>query len=226
MNHHNSNTLKQLNRWLYDHYGDQQWWPATSRFEVMIGAILTQNTSWTNVERALQGLQSAIPLEPEALLTLELSQLAQLIRPSGYFNVKAARLQHYCRWFLQQGGFAGLDQLTTPILRQRLLAVHGIGPETADDMLLYAFQRPVFVVDSYTKRLFARVGLVADDIGYEVLRAWVEAVFVDGDDVVQLFNELHAMIVIHAKQYCRKKPLCEGCPLRCMCQYERSETGV
>ena len=197
-------------------YGDQHWWPAETAFEVMLGAVLTQNTAWTNVERALDQLRAQIPLRPESVLALVESRLAELIRPSGYFNVKARRLRSFCAALLEAGGESALAELPTDELRRWLLAINGIGPETADDILLYAFERPVFVVDAYTRRLFRRLGLIDGDEGYERVRKEVEAAF--GPDTAS-FNEYHALIVRHAKEVCRaRKPACEGCLLRPRCR--------
>ena len=137
--------IQQLAAALATAYGPQHWWPAETRFEVLLGAILTQNTAWTNVEKALDQLRSVVALEPETILSLSREDLAQAIRPAGYFNQKAARIHGFCAWFVERGGFAALDQVETQTLRAELLALHGIGPETADDMVLYAFDRPVFV---------------------------------------------------------------------------------
>jgi endonuclease-3 related protein len=200
---------------LLDHYGPQHWWPADTPFEVMVGAVLTQNTAWTNVEKALVRLAGRVPLTPTALIALPEPDLAELLRPVGYYNVKAARLRAFCAGLLEAGGESGLAALDTMPLRQLLLAMHGVGPETADDMLLYAFDRPVFVIDAYTRRLFARLGLIDGGEGYEVLRAWFEQSL--GADV-PLFNEYHALIVHHAKHLCRsRRPLCEDCTLRHGC---------
>lgn len=193
-------------------YGPQRWWPADTPFEVMVGAILTQNTAWTNVEKALARLAERTPLTPDALLCLSPAELAELIRPVGYFNVKAARLRAFCAAFLAAGGERGLGALDTEALRARLLQMHGVGPETADDMLLYAFHRPVFVIDAYTRRLFARLALIGGDEGYETLRALFERAL--GPDRA-LFNEYHALVVRHAKDICRaRRPLCGDCVLR------------
>jgi endonuclease-3 related protein len=177
----------------------------------MLGAILTQNTAWTNVERALERLVQRCPLDAGSLLALPEAELADAIRPAGYFNVKARRLRAFCAAFVEAGGHDALAALDTPALRQALLAVNGIGPETADDMLLYAFERPVFVVDAYTRRLFTRLGLLAGDEGYETIRTRFEQAL--GPDV-PLFNEYHALIVRHAKDLCRARaPRCAGCCL-------------
>ena len=222
--------VAELQRRLVEAYGPQGWWPAQDPFEVMVGAVLTQNTAWTNVERAIARLRRAQALDPRRLAEAPPGQVAGWIRPAGYFNVKARRLQAYCRWYLEQGGLSGLRRLPTGELRRRLLAVHGIGPETADDILLYALERPVFVVDAYTRRLFRRLGLApglpgqaltGGTGGYEALRAWVERAARRSPaarrDLVGFFNELHALIVRHAKEHCRARPRCPGCPLLARC---------
>lgn len=180
----------------------------------MVGAVLTQNTAWTNVERALARLKARTSLEASALLALDPDALAEALRPAGYFNVKARRLTAFCDYYLESGGFAGLDALDTATLRHGLLAVKGIGPETADDMLLYAFGRPVFVVDAYTRRIFGRLALLAGDEDYETIRAACEQAL--GPDV-QLFGEYHALIVRHGKEVCRTRPDCPPCPLVADC---------
>jgi len=153
-------------------------------------------------------------MDPGAILALSVDVLADALRPVGYFNVKAGRLQSLCRWLLDQGGPQKLEERDTPSLRQALLAVHGVGPETADDILLYAFGRPVFVVDAYTRRLFGRLGFVSDAESYETLRAAIEQALPQDS---RLYNEYHALIVEHAKTTCRTKPLCGGCVLREAC---------
>lgn len=192
---------------LLDRYGRQHWWPAETPFEVMVGAVLTQNTAWSNVEKAIANLKAAGMLERDSMLSMPRQALAEAIHPAGYFNVKAKRLHSLCR-FLQR--HPGLERLDSEPLRSRLLSVHGIGPETADDILLYAFNRPVFVVDAYTRRLFSRVGIIDPDIGYEQLRQGFEKAL--GADV-PLFNEYHALIVVHGKSVCRPRALCEACVL-------------
>lgn len=182
----------------------------------MIGAVLTQNTAWTNVEKAIQNLKQAHYLHPEEIATLPSAELAQCIRPSGYYNVKAKRLQHLCSWYIEQGQHPRLSQLDTPSLRAALLSLHGIGPETADDILLYAFQRPVFVIDAYTRRIFSRLDLFSADAPYEQLRARIELAL---SPDTQLFNEYHALLVRHGKETCRKRPQCEPCCLRKICAH-------
>jgi len=180
----------------------------------MVGAVLTQNTAWANVERAIANLRQQRALDATAILAAPVGQLADWLRPSGYFNVKAVRLQHLCRWYLEAGGHAALRGLSTPVLRQALLDVHGVGPETADDILLYAFDRPVFVIDAYTRRLFARLGLCSGDEPYEELRAMLEGALLPD---VALYNEYHALIVRHAKAVCRVRALCIDCVLNSSC---------
>jgi endonuclease-3 related protein len=193
-------------------YGPQHWWPAESPFEVMLGAVLTQNTAWGNVEKAISGLKEADLLSLDALLKADVEEMAASIRPAGYFNLKTQRLLALCRFLDEQGGERALRQWETPRLRQALLAVKGVGPETADDILLYAFQRPVFVIDTYSRRLFARQGLCRGDEPYEVLRIALEQAL-KADHAY--YNEYHALIVRHAKEACRKQPQCEGCCLSC-----------
>lgn len=200
-------------------YGRQAWWPADSPFEVMIGAILTQNTNWSNVEKALVLLKQKIPLTAEALLSLLTADLEVCLKPSGYFRIKTQRLQHYCHWYLEQGAYAGLDQLSTDDLRERLLKVKGIGPETADDIVLYAFNRPVFVIDAYTRRLLQRLELIQGQENYDYCRQLFETQLPKS---VDLYQQYHALIVIHAKQHCRKtKPICHICQLKPICSQNK-----
>ena len=199
---------------LLEQHGPQDWWPGETPFEIMVGAVLTQNTAWINVERAIANLRQARHLDAHRILEADDSELASLLRPSGYFNVKAARLKNYCRWYLQAGGFEVLRGWPTERLRHALLGVKGVGPETADDILLYAFERPVFVVDAYTRRIFSRLGHCASDVGYESLRhAFEHALAPD----VALYNEYHALIVAHGKDICRPRPRCDRCALRHRC---------
>ncbi len=201
---------------LKSHFGPKDWWPGDTAIEVMIGAILTQNTAWTNVEKAIVNLKAVDALDAQAIDGLPQDELAQLIKPSGYYNMKAKRLQAYCRWYIEQGGFEALDQLSTDDMREALLKVYGIGPETADDIVLYAFNRPVFVIDAYTRRIFSRLGHIGGDENYDELRTLFESTL--GPDV-PVFNEYHALIVNHAKDFCRKKPLCGECPLAPNCRH-------
>jgi len=196
-------------------YGEQPWWPGDSRFEIMVGAVLTQNTAWRNVERAIANLEAAGALSPDVILALPDAELAGLIRPSGYYNIKAVRLKNYCRFLQQAGGEAALDNLDDDALRTAVLGVNGVGPETCDDILLYAFARPVFVIDAYTRRLLERYGLADGGESYEALRQGFQAAL--GPDVA-LYQRYHALVVEHAKQACRVKPDCAGCCLAGDCR--------
>ncbi len=207
---------------LIQRYGEQHWWPADSPFEVMVGAILTQNTNWTNVERALENLKARSSLDARQILEHEHEVLAGFLKPSGYFNVKAIRLTTFCRWYIEQGGFEKIDREQTQQIRESLLAIKGIGPETADDILLYAFKRPVFVIDAYTRRIFSRLGFVSDDLSYEQLQQIFEQAL---ETDVAMFNEYHALIVRHGKTHCRTVPQCTGCSLKTLCRYPASSDG-
>lgn len=207
-------TFLQVYKSLFSHYGPQHWWPGDSPFEVMVGAILTQNTAWTNVERAIANLKAISSLTPQSIIGLPVSELAVCLKPSGYFNVKAQRLRNFCQWYVDNGKFESLSRFDTTTLRRHLLAINGIGPETADDMLLYAFERPVFVIDAYTRRLFSRLAVIDAAEGYETLRHRFEAALTPD---AALFNEYHALIVCHAKAVCKKRPACTICCLAGRC---------
>jgi len=189
-------------------YGDQSWWPADSSFEVMVGAVLTQNTAWVNVEQAITNLRRSDSLTLESILALSDEALAQLIRPSGSFNIKAKRLKNLCMWIAENGGESKLAAVDTGTLRSSLLQVNGVGPETADDILLYAFARPVFVIDTYTRRLFSKLYLIQGSEPYEDLRRLFEA---ELDADVGLFNQYHALIVRHAREKCQLTEDCRHC---------------
>ena len=193
--------------------GPMHWWPAKTPFEVIVGAILTQNTSWANVERAIANLRSAQMLTPSAISVARMAKLAILVRPSGYFRQKAKKLKAFVR-FLQReysGSLKRMFDTPTGTLREKLLSVHGIGPETADSILLYAGNQPVFVVDAYTHRIFGRHAITDGEPKYETVRALVEAALPHDS---QLFNEFHALIVNTGKNWCRKnEPRCAECPL-------------
>ena len=198
---------------LNDHYGDLAWWPADSAFEIAVGAILTQNTDWRNVEKALGNLKSANVLSIEAILETSTDQLEMLVRPSGYFRMKADRLKHLCE-FLKLNSFDALKKMGRDQARGRLLSVKGVGPETADDIVLYALDIPSFVIDTYTRRLLERFGLYSSKLKYPVLQA---AFHQQLPEDASLFKQYHALIVEHAKVSCRKKPLCESCVLKDTC---------
>lgn len=203
---------------LHQTYGPQHWWPADSAFEVMVGAVLTQNTSWNNVEKAIANLKNADSLDAQSIVDASHEQLAAWLKPSGYFNIKARRLRNFCVWYLQRGGRAGLASVATAQLREDLLSINGIGPETADDILLYAFGRPVFVVDAYTRRLLSRLGIIQGSESYESVRQLFETELrQQGQGQAKLFNEYHALIVRHGKYICRTRPLCAQCCLAGHC---------
>jgi endonuclease-3 related protein len=205
-------TLMTIYDLLFTAYGPQNWWPAESQFEMMIGAILTQNTSWKNVEKAIQNLKRRDLLSVEALSDIPVPTLAEHIRPAGYFNIKAKRLKNLIV-FIQEKYDGDLSELfsgDTETIRMELLSVRGIGLETADSMLLYGAGRALFVVDTYTHRILSRHNLIGDEAGYYDL----QMLFMDNlPHEVELFKEFHALIVKTGKDYCRKKPLCPDCPL-------------
>jgi endonuclease-3 related protein len=205
--------LLTLYRALFAAYGPQEWWPGDSPFEVMVGAVLTQNTAWVNVEKAIANLKRAGALTPARFRELPVRSLAALIRPSGYYNIKAKRLANLMAFLGKRygGSLARMFRNDPARLREGLLSVNGIGPETADAIMLYAAGHPVFVVDAYTKRIFSRHGLVPADAGYhDVQQLFLRNLPADA----RLFNEYHALIVRLGKEHCRKTaPRCCGCPL-------------
>ena len=201
---------------LLDRYGPQHWWPARTPFEVMIGAVLTQSTAWTNAEKAISNLNQADALTPAAIRALGLLELARLIYPSGFYNVKARRLMALCNYLVKayNDDIEAMSRLQTETLQDGLLGVLGIGEETADDILLYALCRPVFVIDAYSRRTFKRLGLAEGLISY----ADHQALFMrnlHGD--VDMFGEYHALIVHHGREACKTRPLCTTCPLLEVC---------
>lgn len=216
-----------LVRWAYARlsaaYGPQHWWPAETPFEVMLGAVLTQNTAWTNVERALTALAAAGVRTPRRLEALAPAELEVLIRPAGTFRVKARRLRALCAWLREGGGQARLARRSTEALRAALLRVHGIGPETADAILLYAFGRAVFVVDAYARRILGRLGVAEAGFAYEQLRVALQGAL---PPAPPLLNEYHALLVAHAKARCRARaPQCADCPLRRRCAFASAPSG-
>jgi Uncharacterized protein related to Endonuclease III len=211
--------LQEIYRLLFQQYGPQHWWPGDSPFEVMVGAILTQSAAWQNVEKAITNLKTAGAMSPSAVRDLFTCDLAQLIRPSGYYHAKALKLQALARWLSEFCG-DNLDKVfvtDTGLLRQQLLAVYGIGPETADCIPLYAANKPVFVIDAYTRRIITRLGLAPETdtyIAYQNL--FTNKLPQD----TRLFNEYHALLVRHGKETCRKQPVCAGCCLRAICRFQ------
>ena len=198
---------------LYKAYGPRHWWPGETPFEVMVGAILTQNTSWSNVEKAIQKLKGKGILNPEGIHRLEKKELALLIRSSGYYRIKADRLKTFMDFLYEEfdGNLRKMGRRKIEELREKLLGVKGIGPETADSILLYGLKKSVFVVDAYTKRILSRHGLISDKASYEE----VQKLFMDHlphDE--KLFNEYHALFVHLGKMVCRKTPRCEICPIK------------
>jgi endonuclease-3 related protein len=213
-----STTIMQIYQRLCQGYHLDTWWPAQTPFEVAVGAFLTQNTNWNNVEKALANLREAKALDLNILAQMPVAQLEQLIRPSGFFRQKAQRLQHFCRYVLDHhaGSLERLLQRDLDETRSVLLALSGIGPETADSILLYAGQRPSFVVDSYTRRFLGRLGILTGTEKYADIRALFMA---EVKQEVSLYQHYHALIVTHCKEHCRKSPRCETCLFTDICDY-------
>jgi endonuclease III related protein len=197
-------------------YGPQQWWPAKTKFEVIVGAFLTQNTAWTNVERALVNLRRAGILNVAGIRGASLVQLEQLVRPSGYFRQKASRLKTFVAFLDREygGSLRGMFAQPTTSLREQLLALNGVGPETADAILLYAGQHPVFVVDAYTRRILERHSIMPVSSRYDEIRELFQQALTNGAQSAVIFNQAHALIVQVGKNHCRKEASCKGCPLR------------
>lgn len=196
---------------LMDHFGPQEWWPAESTFEMLVGAILTQNVSWLNVEIALENLKSHGALVPERILEMEQIELEILVRPAGFYRQKAERLKSLSQAVLEQDGVVSF--LKQEDLRNKLLGIKGIGPETADSMILYGAGEPTFVVDAYTTRITARVFGVEGD--YHTIKTFFEG-GLPRDPVI--YGEYHALLVVLGKRHCKKsKPVCEGCPICHLC---------
>lgn len=236
------NKFKQIYELLFNKYGSQGWWPVTpiggcrgnsglpipiygvglknekQKFEIILGAILTQNTSWKNVEKAIINLNEKSLIDATKLNNIDEKELAQLIRPAGYYNQKAKKLKIFA-YYLADNYRKSLRRLfdkPIPALREELLGIHGIGPETADSIILYAAEKPIFVVDAYTKRIFSRIGFCKPDAGYdEVQKMFMENL----ENEAGLFNEYHALIVEHGKNVCRTKPLCSECCIRESCEF-------
>ena len=210
--------LLDVYRRLLHAYGPQNWWPGDSLFEIIVGAILTQATSWTNVEKAINNLKDAKILSPEGLRDVPTNELAALIRPSGYFNVKARRLRAFINhlWDNHDGNLDAMLNTDVPTLRQDLLSINGIGDETADDILLYAANKPNFVIDAYTRRILERLGANGDACSYaDYQRLFHQSLPADA----RLFNEYHALLVQHGKDVCRPTPQCENCCLLEICPF-------
>jgi endonuclease-3 related protein len=207
------NLLMDIYKKLFATYGSRHWWPGETSFEVMLGAILTQNTSWRNVEKAIERLKANSDLTPEGIRQIKESSLASLIRSSGYYRIKAKRLKTFVDFLFDEfdGDVKRMKREPVMKLREKLLSVKGIGPETADSILLYGLQKPVFVVDAYTKRILTRHGIISEKASY----ADMQVLFMNHlphDE--RLFNEYHALIVHLGKNICKKRPECDQCPLK------------
>ena len=214
-------SLMEIYYLLYEHFGPQNWWPANTQFEVIVGAILTQSTSWGNVEKAISNLRNAGVLSLDGLLEMDIHELAELIRPSGYYNMKARKLKAIVSFLSEKSGF-DLDTLfDRPLdeVRRDLLGVYGVGPETADSILLYAGGCPSFVVDAYTRRVFGRLGIIQPELSYEEIRRF----FMENlPSSAKLYNEYHALIVKQGKEICAStNPKCSVCPVESLA-YESS----
>lgn len=206
-------TPRELYRRLFDAFGPQHWWPGRSPFEVIVGAVLAQNTNWQNVEKAIRNLRQVDLLEPRALCDVPPEELEELIRPAGYFRIKARRLHNLLEFLVTRydGSLEAMFSADRSRLRHELLAVDGIGPETADSILLYAGGVPVFVVDTYTHRVLARHGWIGFDADYHAIQDYFQSSLPDDP---ALYNEYHALLVRLGKEYCRKNnPRCQQCPL-------------
>ena len=229
--------LNKIYRTLLKEYGPQGWWPVTRKgalhpaydggaknerqmFEVIVGAILTQNTSWKNVEKAICSLNKEKALDIEEIRNIEQEKLAELIRSAGYYNQKALKLKAIAE-FLHKNPLKKLKNADTGALRKLFLSIKGVGPETADSILLYAFNRPVFVVDAYTKRIFFRLGFFNEKTGYDEVQGFFHE---NLKKDAKMFSEFHALIVEHGKRHCSKKERCEGCSLHIDCKIEKKKS--
>jgi len=220
-NHRNlEGKLEDIYRRLSAHYGPQNWWPADGPFEMMVGAILTQSAAWRNVEKAIAKLRESHLLSPGALRRLEQDEIAALIRPCGYYNAKALKLAALAKWLGEtwKDDLRGLFSLDARELREKLLSVYGIGDETADSIILYAAEKPVFVIDAYTRRIIDRLGMTPRARDYGAY----QALFMDNlPSNSQLFQEYHALLVRLAKEVCQRRPRCDGCCLKGVCSYRK-----
>jgi endonuclease-3 related protein len=213
--------LLNIYRRLLAHFGPQHWWPAQEPFEVIVGAILTQSAAWGNVEKAIANLRAAKVLSPRALRQLPLSRLAKLVHPCGYYNAKALKLKSFTFWLGNHydDDLSRLFASDTGDLRQQLLSIHGIGQETADSIILYAANKPIFVIDAYTRRIISRIGLAPDRNSYAAYQIlFMEHLPPDAE----LFNEYHALLVCQGKNVCRRPPLCQQCCLNDICHFYAS----
>ncbi len=207
------NKLRIIYKELYKSFGPQHWWPGDTPFEVAVGAILTQNTNWGNVEKAINNLKAAQALNAKKIDKLNPNRLAALLRPAGYFNIKAKRLKAFISFLMKNynGRMATMKCEDIHSLRERLLSVNGIGAETADSILLYAMEKPVFVIDAYTKRVLSRHKIMDHEKSYEEFQKLFHSSLRKD---LKFFNEYHALFVAVGKTYCKPRPQCDQCPLR------------
>jgi len=209
---------------LLDNFGPQHWWPAETEFEVIIGAILTQNSNWKNVERAIANLKDNSLLSLEKIRSVSEERLKKLIRPAGYYNAKSRKLKEFVNFIFENynGKLNEFLDLPAGQLRDQLLSIWGIGPETADSIVLYASNKESFVIDAYTKRIFSRLGFVEDGVSYGELKNFFEN---NLPKDIQMYKEFHALIVELGKNYCKSKPLCDQCPLERKCSKKKEPKG-
>ena len=209
--------LPEIYQRLFHAFGPQHWWPGDSPFEIAVGAILTQNTNWGNVEKAIENLKKQNSLAAKTIHDMPVQKLAELIKPAGYFNVKAKRLKNFIHFLTNKyhGSMKRIGDGDIQVIRKNLLDVNGIGPETADSILLYALGKPVFVIDAYTKRVLSRHGIMGNEKSYDNFQELFHSSLKKN---VRLFNEYHALLVALGKNHCRKVPVCRGCGLKEICK--------
>ncbi len=214
-------SITEIYQTLLKTYGKQNWWPAETPFEVCVGAVLTQNTNWKNVEKAIENLKRENLLTPDKIVTCPKAKLEKIIKPAGFFRQKAEYLKNLSKFIIKSGGIKELKEIETQKLRSELLKIKGIGKETADSIILYAFEKPSFVVDTYTKRIFYRLNLISSEKeSYGKVKERVEREIKPADENLKIYKELHALIVEHAKTLCNKKiqiKKCNLCPLKKEC---------
>ncbi len=224
---------------LFNKFGPQFWWPGDTPFEIMVGAVLTQQTAWRNVEKAIKNLKAKNKLSPSEIYRISCAELAEIIKPAGFYNLKACRLKEFVKFFVEkyEADERKMADTETLKLREELLSVRGIGKETADSILLYALNKPIFVTDAYTKRIYLRLGVLSGKETYDEIRKLFESALsneeflnyirdnfdFEGDARVYVFKEMHALIVREGKEFCKKKPLCAECPLKEICKMKGGE---
>jgi len=213
--------LLEIYRKLLNHFGKQNWWPADSEFEMIVGAILTQCTSWKNVERVMENMKAKELINPEHMMEIDRENLRRIIKPVGYYNSKTEKLKAFVEFLYSKYNGDLYDFLAQPLplLRKQLLSIYGIGPETADSIILYAANKPSFVVDAYTVRIFSRLGFIDKDTNYDKLKRFFEE---NLPRDVELYKEYHALIDELGKNFCRKEPYCKKCPLKEFCRFANS----